>query len=338
MALQTLGATPPPFFKQGPSALSRLLVFSALALFLIVADARFRVARPIRNTLSVLLYPMQWLITQPRGLRDSIKAYSSGVGPLRLSLLATQRALLEQSIQANQASYLIQENRHLRQLLGLRAQFENRALVAQITYEANDPYIHKLLIDKGSRAGLLEGSSILDEHGVLGQITRITPWQSEVTLLTDKTSTTPVLNIRTGERSVAYGASDEGKPSLELRFVSANADVQVGDLVTTSGIDGIYPAGIPVARISHIDRQANTVFARIVCQPVAHIQAWTHVLVLPPVLMKTNLIKTDVPSASPPAFPSSLPALSLPGASLPKVKHVPASVAASMPDITLSQP
>ncbi len=248
-----------------------------------VADARFGVARPARNALSALLYPFQWLMVQPRGLGALLETYGSGIGRLRTVLAKTQKELLEQSLQANQASYLAQENQHLRQLLALRGRFSGRALVAQVVYEANDPYVHKIMIDKGALTGLPEGSPVLDERGILGQVTRVTPWLSEVTLLTDKSSTTPVLNVRTGDRSVAYGSDEGPDPSLELRFVSANADIQVGDLLTTSGIDGIYPAGIPVARVTHIDRQVNTVFAHIVCLPVAHTQAWMHVMVLPPV-------------------------------------------------------
>ena len=131
------------------------------------------------------------------------------------------------------------------------------------------------------------GSPVLDESGVLGQVTRVHPLVSEVTLVIDRDLAIPVLNVRTGARSVAYGDpagySNGFGSGLELRFMGSNSDVQVGDLLTTSGVDGVYPAGLPVAKISKIERRAESAFAKIYCTPQALVTGARHVMVVKPV-------------------------------------------------------
>jgi rod shape-determining protein MreC len=124
---------------------------------------------------------------------------------------------------------------------------------------------------------------VIDEGGVLGQVTRVHALVSEVTLVTDRDQATPVLNVRSGVRSVVYGEpSGSHAGSLELRFMPANADVQSGDLLTTSGVDGVYPPGLPVARIDKVERRADTAFARIHATPQALAGGTRHVMVLTP--------------------------------------------------------
>ena len=151
---------------------------------------------------------------------------------------------------------------------------------AQVLYDAADPYTRKVILDKGEVQGLRLGSPVVDELGVLGQVTRLFPMVSEVTLVTDRDHAIPVQNARTGARGVAYGNTSSHADGLELRFMAANADVAVGDLLTTSGVDGVYPAGIPVARVEKVDRQVNAIFAQIYCVPVALVAGAGHVLVL----------------------------------------------------------
>ena len=132
-------------------------------------------------------------------------------------------------------------------MLDLRPALHVRALAAEVLYEAADPFSRKVFIDRGATHGVALGAPVINEAGVLGQVTRVYPLSSEVTLLTDKDAAIPVLNARTQQRSAAFGGAGGG--AMELRFMSANADVQVGDLLRTSGVDGVYPPGLPVARV-----------------------------------------------------------------------------------------
>jgi rod shape-determining protein MreC len=150
---------------------------------------------------------------------------------------------------------------------------------AEVLYDAADPYTRKIIIDKGLAQGIEAGSPVIDESGVLGQVTRVYPLVSEVTLVIDSDQAIPVLNARTGARSVAFGDPAHGR-RLELRFMAGNADVQAGDLLTTSGVDGIYPPGLPVARVDKVERRADSAFARIYCAPQALVTGATHVMVL----------------------------------------------------------
>ncbi|WP_395059130.1 rod shape-determining protein MreC [Polaromonas sp.] len=283
MPLGTLDRTPPPFFKQGPSALSKLMFFSALALFLMVADMRFRVTQPIRAALATVLYPVQWLALQPVRAVQNGGGYFTALSQAKTSEEEARRKLALQSLRAGQVEQLALENTRLRKLLDLREQKAISGLAAEVLYDAPDPYTRKIIIDKGLAHGVALGSPVVDESGVLGQITRVHPLVSEVTLVIDRELAIPVLNTRTGARSVAYGEPSASGGGLELRFMGSNSDVQQGDLLTTSGVDGVYPPGLPVARIDKIERRAESAFARIYCTPQAQVGAAVHVMVIEPV-------------------------------------------------------
>ncbi len=283
MPLDTLDRTPPPFFKQGPSALSRLLLAAALALFLMVADARFHVVQPLRAVIATVLYPAQWLALQPVQVVQEFSGYLTDLKTARKTEEAARQQLVEQSSRAGQVEQLQLENARLRQLLELRARLTVPAQAAQVLYDATDPYSRRVVIDKGQVQGIVPGSPVMDEAGVLGQITRVYPFVSEITLLIDRDQVIPVVNTRTGARSVAYGDPSASGGALELRYMSATEDVKEGDLLTTSGVDGVYPPGLPVARVNSVDRRSDSSFARIRCQPLAQVQGVSHVMVLTPV-------------------------------------------------------
>ena len=280
MPLGTLDRTPPPFFKQGPSALSKLMVASALALFLMVADTRFRIAQPFRAVIATVLYPAQWLAMRPVFLARYGGEYFESLRSAQASEEAARRKLALQSQRANQVEQLVLENERLRKLLQLRERVTTPGQAAEVLYDAADPYTRKVIIDKGLAQGIEAGSPVIDESGVLGQVTRVYPLISEVTLVTDRDHAIPVLNARTGARSVAYGDPASHSGSLELRFMAGNADVKPGDLLTTSGVDGVYPPGLPVARVEKIERRADAGFARITCSPQALVEGARHVMVL----------------------------------------------------------
>ena len=281
MPLGTLDRSPPPFFKQGPSALSKLMVCSALALFLMVADVRFRVAQPIRAAVATVLFPVQWMAMRPVLVIRTVDDYFVSLNAALRNEEAARREPTAGSACAGQVEQLLNENQQLRKLLSLRERLNAPTLAAEVLYDAADPYTRKVVIDKGMAQGVEAGSPVIDESGVLGQVTRVHPLISEVTLVTDGDQAIPVLNTRTGNRGIAYGdAGRHGSGGLELRYMAANADVQPGDLLTTSGVDGVYPPGIPVAKVTKVERRPDSAFARIVCDPQAQVDGVRHVMVL----------------------------------------------------------
>ncbi len=283
MPLGTLDRSPPPFFKQGPSALSKLMFFSALSLFLMVADVRFRITQPVRAVLATALYPVQWLALQPVRAVQGSAAYFTGLSQANSSSEQAAKKLALQSLRAGQVEQLLLENNRLRKVLSLREHLATSVMAAEVLYDAADPYTRKIIIDKGLLQSVEVGSPVLDESGVLGQITRVHPLVSEVTLVIDRELAIPVLNVRTGARSVAYGDPSASGSGLELRFMGSNSDVKEGDLLTTSGVDGVYPPGLPVAKISKIERRAESAFAKIYCTPEALVTGARHVIVVKPV-------------------------------------------------------
>lgn len=300
MPLGTLDRTPPPFFKQGPSALSKLMVCSALALFLMVADARFKITQPLRSAVAMVLFPVQWLAMRPvLGWRVA-SDYLSTMQNAQATEAAARRKLILQSERANQVEHLAMENAQLRKLLELRGRLTTTATAAEVLYDAADPYTRKVIIDKGFAQGVVAGSPVIDEAGVLGQVTRVHPLISEVTLVTDRDQAVPIVNTRTGLRGIAYGdAGTQRGGGLEWRYMAANADVQGGDLLTTSGMDGVYPPGLPVAKVEKVERRPDSAFARITLEPAALVDGARHVMVLKP--MTSQLPARPVPEDASPA-------------------------------------
>lgn len=280
MPLGTLERSPPPFFKQGPSALSRLAFFSALAVLLMVADVRLSLVQPLRTVVATALYPLQWLVLQPVQLGRSVVQHFESLEEAHARYSAAQRQLVAVAVQAGEAQDLRLENSRLRALLQLTQRPDTPGQAAQVLYDAADPFKRKVVIDRGSTHGVQPGAPVLDEGGVLGQVTQVHPLVAEVTLLTDRDQAIPVLNTRTGVRSVAHGQPGTTGAELELRFMAGNADVQAGDLLSTSGVDGVYPPGLPVARVTQVERRAESAFARVQCAPVAHMASTRHVWVL----------------------------------------------------------
>ena len=263
--------------------MSKLMLFSAMALFLMVADVRFKVTQPLRVAVASALRPVQWAVMQPIIWTQGGGQYLESLQTAQSNEAIAQQKLGLLSQRANQVEQLTLENSRLRQLLSLRERVAAPSQAAQVLYDAADPYTRKVIIDKGLTAGLKAGSPVMDESGVLGQVTRVYPYVSEVTLVTDRDQAIPVLNTRTGVRGVAYGDGALSSSAMELRYMPANADVQVGDLLTTSGVDALYPPGLPVAQVERVERRSDSAFARVYCKPMAQTGATAHVMVLMPV-------------------------------------------------------
>jgi rod shape-determining protein MreC len=303
MAIGTIDRTPPPFFRQGPSALTKLILCSALALFLMVADTRFTLAQQLRAVVATLLYYPQQALLVPVQMVTGGSDYFIGLKTALANEEASRRELAVQAERALRVEQLLAENARLRGLLDLRPNLSVRSQAAQVLYEASDPYSRKVVIDRGSIGGIVLASPVINESGVLGQVTRVYPLSSEVTLLTDKDAAIPVLNSRSQARSAAFGSTGVAGAGMEMRFMAGNADVQVGDLLTTSGVDGVYPPGLPVAKVASVDRKVDSGFARITLTPVAQPDGVRHVLVLEPMGVqlppRPSAAAADTPASAP---------------------------------------
>ena len=270
--------SPPPFFNRGPAPLVRLAFFASLSFALLVLDARFRYTEGLRSVIALAVHPLQTLATVPAALAERVTGYFASQTQLREENADLRAKLLSSSQTAQRYEAAQAETGQLRRLIGAAERLPLKATAAEILYNGRDPYARKVVIDKGSQSGVSAGSPVVDASGVLGQVTRAHALSSEVTLLTDKEQAIPVQVVRNGLRAIAFGAGSSGM--LELRFMAANAEIQNGDKLVTSGIDGTYPPGLPVATVARIERDAAYAFARIVCQPAAGVESGGYVLVL----------------------------------------------------------
>ena len=266
------------FFNRGPSPAVRLVFFVVLSLLLLFIDARYLYLESTRSALSVLVSPIQRLATLP-----GVLWLQAGDFFTTQHNLVEDNKSLHQQHQQNAARLLQfqalqQENRQLRNLLALPQRGEFAAQSAEIMYAERDVFKRKVLINKGADANVQIGQVVMDDTGIVGQITRVYPWLSEVTLITEKDHAVPVQVLRNGLRTIVFGAGDTSQ--MSLRYMPVSSDIQNDDLLITSGIDGIYPPGIPVAKVVKIERDPAYPFARITCLPVAGVDKHRHLLIL----------------------------------------------------------
>jgi rod shape-determining protein MreC len=269
---------PPPLFNQGVSARARLAFFSFLAVAMIVIDSRIRVLETVRVGVGVVLYPVQQVLLVPSRTFGAVADHFATVSALQRENERLKQAELANAQTLQQARELAAENERLRKLLGARERLPNASMLASVLYETRDRYSRKIVLHAGSVEGLRPGSPVIDDLGVVGQVTRVFPDTSEVTLLTDKDQTIPVQIQRNGLRGVAFGGVEPG--TLDLRFMAPNADIVKDDLAVTSGLDGVYPPGLPVARVERIERATTDQFAHVVMRPLAGVESHSQLLVL----------------------------------------------------------
>ena len=270
---------PPPFFKRGPAPLALLTFYIAVSLAIFVVDLRLQSLELLRQSLSLVIDPVQRVAQTPGSLVDHVGQYLQGFRALQLENNQLKHAALNTAPDLQRLAQLEAENERLRKLLSVKEREKASGQVSQILYTARDPFSRKIIVDKGQQAGITAGQPAIDETGVVGQVTRVFPFSAEITLITDKDQVVPVQVVRTGQRSVVFGL---GNGQLELRYMPANADIQEGDLLVTSGLDGIYLAGFPVAKVVNIERDSAYSFARIFCVPVAGVENFGEVMVLDP--------------------------------------------------------
>lgn len=286
MPLGTLDRRPPPLFHQGLSARSKLVFFAACAVFLMVADTRLKMSAPLREAISIVLVPLQRALLVPVEMVRGGAGYWVGLQQARAAEAQARAELAQQAERAALAERLKQENQQLRTLLEMKPAIAVRSQAAEVLYEAADPFSRRLFINIGKQQDVRLGSPVINERGVIGQVTRLYALSAEVTTLSDRDAAIPVVNARTQQRSAAFGGITAGAATMELRFMSGNADVQADDELHTSGVDGIYPPGLKVARVVSVDRRVDSTFARVLLRPAASADSVRHVLVLQPLAVQ----------------------------------------------------
>lgn len=254
----------------------RLFVLVSVCLALLVADLRFRYLEVVRQAVSVATWPLQMAAAAPADFVRNAAVYFATLVEVQKDNADLRNRELEAAQRLLRFEQIEEENRRLRGLLDMAASVAVKSVAAEVLYDAPDPFSRKVILNRGSQQGLEAGMAVVNEQGMIGQVTRLYPVQAEVTLLTDKDQAVPVQVARNGLRGVLAGA---GQGRLELRFTLSSADVRVGDQLVTSGVDGLFLAGLPVAEVVSVDRDAQT-FAVIVCEPVAGVERTTQVLVL----------------------------------------------------------
>ena len=271
---------PPPFFHRGPSPLARLTFFTLAAIALMIADHRFRALETVRLSLSVLAHPVQQVAALPSEALGRIGDYFGTQHRLLRENQDLKMQVLEQAAAAQEARLLRAEQEHLLSLMAGKSRYAEGGTIAEVLYNARNPFTRKIVIDKGLTSGIRAGMAVIDGQGVVGQVTQVGTLTSEVTLLTEKDQSVPVMLVRNGLRAVAVGSGKHG--AIDVPFLPASADVQNGDVFVTSGIDGTYPPGLLVATVVSVEKNAAQAFARIVAKPAAGVDNHRFVLLLPP--------------------------------------------------------
>jgi len=270
------------FFNRGPGPVARLLFFALLSLLLLFIDVRYRHLESIRNILALPIQPLQrlttTLTTEPGILWDQLSGYLDTQGNLARENMQLRQQQSVNATQLLQLQILQTENSQLRKLHDVSQHAEFPMQMAEIAYLERDIFKRKVYVDKGSQKNVVVGQVVMDATGVVGQVTRVYPWLSEVTLITDKDHAVPIQVLRTGLRAVVFGSGNIS--NLELRYMPISSDLQVGDVLITSGIDGTYPPGLPVAKVIQIERDPSHPFAQILCAPLAGVDQQRQLMII----------------------------------------------------------
>ncbi|MGL5815549.1 MAG: rod shape-determining protein MreC [Aeromonas sp.] len=267
-----------PIFGRGPSLQLRLFLAVIISVAAIVADSRFGVFTHVRVYLSSLVSPLQYIANAPGTLLDTMSTQ-----------VQTRSSLIEQTKQQEQQLFTLRarllkldqlehENQRLRELLGSPVHKESRKMVAELLSVDSDPFSHQVLINKGALDGVYNGQPVINDQGVVGQVLHVGSTTSRVLLITDSSHGIPVRVLRNDLRAIASGSGELDK--LELRNLPRNTDVQVGDLLVTSGLGGRFPEGYPVATVTRSDYVEGKPFAQIEAKPLVALDRLRYLLLL----------------------------------------------------------
>ena len=290
-----------PLLLRGPSPGLRFLLLCIVSALLMVLDHQQNHTRTLRAALSVATYPLQVLVNLPYSATSWIGETLSSRSTLIEENARLRNQVLDQQFQMQKLEALQAENNRLREMMRSAAEVAERILVAEIRSVDLDPYRHHLIINKGSSDGAYKGQAILDAYGVLGQITSAEPLSSRAILITDPSHATPVEINRNGIRTVALGSGDPA--ALLLPFLPNSTDIQIGDLLVTSGLGGHFPPGYPVGVVDEVLRDPGKNFATVRARPSAQLDRGRQVL----------LVWFGAPLTSPVAEPEPTPAEAEPG-------------------------
>ena len=267
-----------PIFGRGPSLQLRLFLAVIISVAAIVADSRFGVFSHVRVYLSSLVSPLQYIANAPGTLLDTMSTQ-----------VQTRADLIEQTKQQEQQLFTLRsrllkmdqlehENQRLRELLGSPVHKESRKMVAELLSVDSDPFSHQVLINKGALDGVYNGQPVINDQGVVGQVLHVGSTTSRVLLITDSSHGIPVRVLRNDLRAIASGSGELDK--LELRNLPRNTDVQVGDLLVTSGLGGRFPEGYPVATVTRSDYVEGKPFAQVEAKPLVALDRLRYLLLL----------------------------------------------------------
>ncbi|MES1989170.1 MAG: rod shape-determining protein MreC [Pseudomonadota bacterium] len=242
------------------------------------ADSRLEYLTTVRQNLQALLHPLQLLANAPSRLyRDTTEYFSTHEYLLNENRNLKKNAL-KQAVELQKLNTLELENNNLRQLLRTNQSIVETSVAAEIMHVGRDLFTKKIIVNRGATHNIVAGEAVVDSTGVIGQVTRIYPLSSEVTLITDKSLAIPIQVERNGLRAIAFGHGRDN--TLDLPYLPTNVDIQRGDKLVTSGIDGVYPAGLAVATVSQIEITPDSPFARIICVPTGGVENHKQVLLV----------------------------------------------------------
>lgn len=268
----------PAFFIRGANLFSRILFYCALSIILMAIDARFNYLSQIRQTFIAALHPFEVIANTPsEWLRDTKKYFSQHNALIQENYALKQQAV-EHQVKLQQLATIQAENSHLKRLFHSGSKLDPKAILGEISHMGRDPFSHVVVINRGSKHQILAGQAVVDANGVIGQVTRVYPFSSEVTMITDKNLSIPIQIERNQMRAIAFGEGSDN--TLDLPFLPTNVDIKVGDKLVTSGIDGIYPAGLAVASVTKINQSPDSPFAKIICTPTAGVKNHLQLLIL----------------------------------------------------------
>jgi len=266
------------FFARGPSPLARLTFFSLVAIAIMVADHRFQALSFVRLGVSAVITPVEQALLFPGSAVRRMGEYFSNQARLIDENARLKAEVLELAAASQQSKLIRAEQTYLGALAAADRRFGDGGIIAEIIRDARNPFARKVIIDKGLSQGLTAGLAVIDGKGVVGQVTAVGVLSSEVTLTTEKDQAVPVMVVRNGVRAIAVGTGREG--TIDVPFIPVGADIQVGDALVTSGIDGTYPAGLSVALVTLVDKNPAFPFARISANPAAGTDQYRFVKVL----------------------------------------------------------
>ncbi|MEI7531236.1 MAG: rod shape-determining protein MreC [Betaproteobacteria bacterium] len=269
--------SPPTLFNQSAPFL-RFAFFVILSFAFIFSDHQLQATESIRSFVQKVLAPIQLIINKPSQWLASGAENIQSMSSMKDLINKQTEQIKDLTLIANHAENLNAENSSLRKLLSLQQQTQFKTLSAEIIFNPNNPASQKLVVNRGALHGLKLGMPVASDAGIMGQVTRVFENSSEVTLLEEKDFTIPIQVARNGLRGALFGAG-RAQP-LELRYISALGELDVGDYLTTSGIDGTYPPGFPVAMISKIDRSPDNSGAIVICLPLANLNRDRHLIIL----------------------------------------------------------